>query len=626
MLAPSNGVKTTETRFGEMSYFVGDYYIGKSLELYGEYSWGEVELLSKVVKPGWTIVSGGANIGALTVPLAKLCDSHVKVYAFEPQPEVYRVLEINTLGMHNVSISDCALWSSCGETRMRMLRELEHPNIGGLIINDTGGSHVARSVALDVWLQGEDVDLIFLDIEGCEVEALKGARKTVERCRPVLYVEDHPGYRSNVSSYVRSLGYFVYAHRPLLFSRDNWKGHPESFFGDVASFNSLCIPKERLEEFRSVIEDQHKYFKDEGDSSKLKMVVPKSRSTSGWVGVARCGGVGDNLIAASVCRPLKEMGYKVEVITQNPQGVVFENNPYIDKLSVYEHKDWPEDISKWQDWFRMRSREYEKFANLSHSVEARHGLLPIQTWYWWPQEYRRKLCAGSYLETAHDVMGMPHTFGPLFFPTDEEKEHAHVTKRKLGEGPWIGWTLSGTRIDKVYPYASLLIGRLIKELGVQVMLMGGPPPYRDVELARGIMETVKVQNGSVAGLHLAASPSMEDQIWPIRRVLSFAATCDLMIGPDTGVSWSVAFEPVPKIICVSHTSVENITKHWINTVTLHADEKRVPCWPCHRLHDEFKTCNPIKINTGEFASCISDISVETIVNTAAKVLKGDHYG
>ena len=58
------------------------------------------------------------------------------------------------------------------------------------------------------------------------------------------------------------------------------------------------------------------------------------------------------------------MGYKVEVITQTPHNVVFENNPYIDKISVYEAKDWPQDFSKWQDWFRMRAREYDKFANL----------------------------------------------------------------------------------------------------------------------------------------------------------------------------------------------------------------------------------------------------------------------
>jgi FkbM family methyltransferase len=612
--------KTTDTRFGRMAYFAGDFYIGKSLELYGEYSWGEVELLSKFIKPDWTVVNGGANIGALAVPLAALCK---KLYAFEPQPEVYQLLKRNARGHKSIRTSDCALWHSEGTTKMRLLHELTHPNIGGLIINDAGGSHTARTVALDDWLQGEDVDLIFLDIEGCESAALRGAQRTISRCRPVLYVEDHPDYKSDVGSYIRSLDYFVYAHTPYLFSPDNWKKHPESFFGNVASFNSLCIPKERLEEFKPTIDQLHIKFQAE-PPSKLRMAMNRPHKKE-WVGVARCGGVGDNLIAASVCRPLKELGYKVEVITQNPQACVFENNPFIDKLSVYEKDDWPPDLSDWQELFRRRAKEYDRFGNLSHSVECRHGLVPIQTWYWWPEKMRRKLCGGNYLETAHDVFDVPYTFGPLFFPTAEEIEQALATRRKLGDKPLIGWTLSGTRVDKVYPYAALLIARLIKELDVQVVMLGAPPPSRDFDLAKGIMEHVKVQNGTVAGLTHAASPSLENQTWPIRRILTFAAHCDMVIGPDTGPSWSVAFEPVPKIILISHTSAENITKHWINCVTLHADPQKVPCWPCHRLHDNFSTCNPIKTPGGEFASCISDVSVEAVMIKAAQILKEKHH-
>ena len=613
------GLSQTQTRFGPMHYMTHDYYIGKSLEVYGEYSWGEIELLRKIVKPGWNIVNGGANIGALTIPLAQLCDSQVKVFAFEPQPEIYEVLHLNSEPHPNITLADMALWSESGTTKMRYLGELEHHNIGGLIINDSGGSCDVPVTTLDDYFPSEQIDLIFLDIEGCEVHALRGAAKLISRCRPILYVEDHPDFNTGIADFVRSLDYFIYAHQPLLFSPDNWKKCPESFFGNVASFNSLCIPKERLEEFRHVVEDQTKFIKEQG-LNKLRMILPR-KSTKQWAGVVRCGGVGDNLIAASVCRPLKEQGYNVEVITQLPQSVVFENNPYIDKLSVYEAKDWPEDLMAYQDLFRMRSKEYGKFANLSHSVEARHGLVGIQTWYWLSQGWRRKFCAGSYLETAHDMLEVPYNFGPLFFPTDEEKEQALATRRRLDSRPLIGWTLSGTRIDKVYPYTSLLIARLIKELGAQVVMMGGPPPYRDSELARGIEEHVKVQNGTADGLTHAASPDMQNQTWPIRRLLTFAACCDLVIGPDTGPSWGVAFEPVPKIILISHTSEENITKHWINTTTLHADPRRVGCWPCHRLHDSFKTCNPVVLNGAEFASCISDIGVETILSTAAKLLK-----
>jgi FkbM family methyltransferase len=630
----ANSVRTTDTRYGEMSYYAGDNYIGRSLELYGEYSPDEVRLWRKFVKPCWRVVNGGANIGALAIPLADLVGTTGKVYAFEPQPEAFELLQRNASSWEQIEIFNLALWHSRGDSKMRLYEELKHDNFGCTRIGDLHGSAEIRMVALDDQLPvDEHIDFIFLDIEGSEVMALEGAKKTIERCRPVLYVEDDGQSSSSLSTYLRQKGYYCYQHKPDMFSPENWKKCPENIFLKIEqltnlsyqtlSFNLLCIPKERIEEFRDVVNDHTKYH-DERAGTKLKMVVSRSPSqgASGWAAISRCGGVGDNLIAASVCKPLKEMGYKVEVITQTPNDVVFENNPHIDKISVYDAKDWPQEVDKWQDWFRLRAREYERFANFAHSVEFRHALFPIQTWYWWPQEYRRKICGGNYLETAHDVMGVPHSFGPLFYPTDEEKEQAAVTRRKLGgSGPIIGWCLSGTRIDKVYPYSQLVIGRLIKELGAQVVMMGAPPPHRDAEIAKVVMENVKAQNGTLDGLTHAGSPSLDNQTWPVRRILTFAAVCDLYIGFDTGPSWAVAFEPIPKIIMVSHTSVENITKHWINTTTLHGDPKRVPCWPCHRLHNTFETCNPIKVNDTDFAACISDINAEDIISNAARLLR-----
>jgi hypothetical protein len=96
--------------------------------------------------------------------------------------------------------------------------------------------------------------------------------------------------------------------------------------------------------------------------------------------------------------------------------------------------------------------------------------------------------------------------------------------------------------------------------------------------------------------------------------------CDLVISPDTGAAWAVAFEPTPKIIMVSHASVENITRHHVNTIALSADPDRVGCSPCHRLHSDPSTCVPNKDGNGP--ACLSDLSVELIV-TAAKAALGD---
>ena len=75
-----------------------------------------------------------------------------------------------------------------------------------------------------------------------------------------------------------------------------------------------------------------------------------------WAGVARFGGVGDNLMSASPLKALKRMGYMTEVITSEPNHVLYQHNPYIDKLSVKNvERDLPQnDLYAWQKWFDSR--------------------------------------------------------------------------------------------------------------------------------------------------------------------------------------------------------------------------------------------------------------------------------
>lgn len=343
--------------------------------------------------------------------------------------------------------------------------------------------------------------------------------------------------------------------------------------------------------------------------------------TKRWAGICRFGGVGDNLVATSVLRPLKRLGYNVEVITTKKGSnthTVFLNNPYIDKLSLKDDGEIPSGGLDWQKWFAHRAGEFDIFANLSHSMEYYHSFFTSQTQFWWPQDFRRKIAAGSYLETVHDIIGVPHMFGPLFFPTDEEKDFAkQCFHRGKLDGPFLAWVVSGSRVDKVYPYAPMAIGRIIKELNIPVIVMG--VGEKQAEYATNIRDHVIRQNGDRGMLHLMVQDLQKpEERWPLRSALTAAMAADLVVTPDTGMAWAVAFEQMPKIVMLSHASDENITKHWVNTTTLHANPYRVPCWPCHRLHDSMDTCTPNR-DGGHAAACISDISVETILTTVEKL-------
>src|SRR5437660_4684907 len=80
---------------GRDGYFLvnrQDYYIGKAIEVYGEYSGLESAFLQRLIRPGDCVIEVGSNIGAHTVGLAKAVGPNGKVYAFEPQRPCYALL------------------------------------------------------------------------------------------------------------------------------------------------------------------------------------------------------------------------------------------------------------------------------------------------------------------------------------------------------------------------------------------------------------------------------------------------------------------------------------------------------------------------------------------------------
>ena len=112
----------------------------------------------------------------------------------------------------------------------------------------------------------------------------------------------------------------------------------------------------------------------------------------------------------------------------------------------------------------------------------------------------------------------------------------------------------------------------MSELEIPVVLLGDQD--RNFEDAKHIEKLVIATLGSSKGLHVAISSNPDEHgnraiDWPIRRSLGFCQVSDLVIGPDTGLMWGVAFEQMPKIMLHGHASPENTTKYWINTITLH---------------------------------------------------------
>lgn len=84
-----------KTRHGIFLINKEDTFVGRSLDMYGEWCQSEVVLFSKVVREGDVVIDVGANIGAFSIPLAKFVGQKGAVVAFEPQRQLFQLLSAN---------------------------------------------------------------------------------------------------------------------------------------------------------------------------------------------------------------------------------------------------------------------------------------------------------------------------------------------------------------------------------------------------------------------------------------------------------------------------------------------------------------------------------------------------
>jgi FkbM family methyltransferase len=240
---PFNRLK--QCRHGLLLYNIHDMYIGRSLDLYGEFSEGEIELFGQFLKPGMVAVEVGANIGAHTVFLAQAVGPPGQVLAFEPQRVVFQTLCANMAlnSIPNVQAFHAAVGQAAGEIVVPVLDYRQEHNFGGLGLGGHAYGERVPLMTLDS-LQLPACHLLKVDVEGMEQPVLEGARETIGRLKPILYVEnDRRDKAASLIRYIDGLDYHMYWHSPPLFNPNNHAGNAQNVFGSIVSINMLCCPK-----------------------------------------------------------------------------------------------------------------------------------------------------------------------------------------------------------------------------------------------------------------------------------------------------------------------------------------------------------------------------------------------
>ncbi|MEP6977482.1 MAG: FkbM family methyltransferase [Thermoleophilia bacterium] len=173
------------------------------------------ELFVRTLRPGLTVVDGGAHLGLYTVLGARGVGPAGRVLAFEPDPYNLRALEFNTRGLANVVVSSEALADAPGQATFHR----SSGTIGSsLLARDSDiGTYTTQLTSIDEELAGADLRglVVKLNVEGAEPRVLEGARETLARCDDAtLFVEISPdllgGQAAELVPQLEELGFDVF--------------------------------------------------------------------------------------------------------------------------------------------------------------------------------------------------------------------------------------------------------------------------------------------------------------------------------------------------------------------------------------------------------------------------------
>jgi len=146
---------------------------------------------TKIIKPILSkeeifIDAGCCNCYTVNQFIQKCNNEYRKIIAFEPSPKQYKECTENSKNIRDIKIHQCGLWNENTDIYFND----ESASTGGAHISGKPKDNATKIKArkLDDILNGEEATFIKMDVEGAELNALKGAAQTILKYRPKLAI------------------------------------------------------------------------------------------------------------------------------------------------------------------------------------------------------------------------------------------------------------------------------------------------------------------------------------------------------------------------------------------------------------------------------------------------------
>jgi len=173
-----------------------------------------------LIKPGAVVWDVGANQGVFALAAAGLAGADGYVYAFEPDMFLVSLLRRSARlnpALAPVEVIPCAVSDAVGLARLRIAERARSANSleGAEASSQMGGvreSQTVMTVSLDWCLaQGcKPPAVVKIDVEGSEVNVLRGARELLGKVRPAILIEVRAENAAEITAILREAGYTLY--------------------------------------------------------------------------------------------------------------------------------------------------------------------------------------------------------------------------------------------------------------------------------------------------------------------------------------------------------------------------------------------------------------------------------
>jgi FkbM family methyltransferase len=157
-----------------------------------------LELSRRVIRTGDVVVDGGSNIGFFALFAARLLGGNGRVFAFEPDKQSFLLLKRNVESnglISTVQLEEKALTDANGSFDFSV--SVQEPMLSSLVARPDLDSRVVRveGVRLDDYFAANginEVDVIKLDLEGAEPQAIEGMSSVLASARLIIFEVNEP--------------------------------------------------------------------------------------------------------------------------------------------------------------------------------------------------------------------------------------------------------------------------------------------------------------------------------------------------------------------------------------------------------------------------------------------------